>query len=216
MTVKAIIFDMDGVLVDTENYYLKRREDFFASQGISLAGFPHSFFIGGKMQDVWDKILGDAYSPEEKAKILSAYDKHKKGNVLPYTELLFPDVRDILEFLKNKGIRMALASSTAMSDIEHNLKVNELAGYFELLRSGSDLKHSKPDPEIYLITLEALGLAKDEVIVIEDSEKGIASAKAAGLECWAIKDDRFGMNQEAADQIFPSLTAVKEKLAEML
>ncbi|WEV60289.1 HAD family phosphatase [Streptococcaceae bacterium ESL0729] len=209
---KAIIFDMDGVLVDTEQFYYDRREEFMTSQGISISHLPPSFFIGGNMKNVWSKILLDDYDKWDLDKLQADYLAHKNNNPLPYKDLLFPDTREVLEALKAAGYRLALASSSTNHDIRTMLSDNDLFDYFEVISSGEDFKETKPNPEIYQVTMDKLGLKPSEVLIIEDSQKGIEAGVAAGASVWAIKDERFGMNQDKATRLFASLSDVKNQL----
>lgn len=209
MTYKAIIFDMDGVLVDTESFYLQRREQFFANENVDISAFTPSDFIGGNMKEMWTKILGSDFDSRE---IQNRYENFKRENPLPYERLLFDDVKNVLSDLINAGFKLALASSSSMEDIEKMLNIHDLGRFFPVKLSGNDFVETKPNPEIYLTALKKLAVKSDEALIIEDSEKGIQAGKAANITVWAIKDDRFGMNQSLADAHFPNLTAVKNQL----
>lgn len=209
---KAVIFDMDGVLVDTEQFYAQRREEFFSSHKISISHMNHSDFIGGNMREIWPQILGVDFDQEEAAILHAAYLDSKNKNPLPYKDLLFPDVKDVLDALQNDHFKIGLASSSSMQDINEMIITHGLRSYFQSILSGNDLKATKPDPEIYQLSMKALDVKPEETLIIEDSEKGITAGKAAGATVWAIKDTRFGMNQSAADAWFPNLTTIKEAL----
>lgn len=212
MTYKAIIFDMDGVLFDTEVFYYKRRELYLAGHGIYIHHIPKSYFIGGNMKQVWYKILGDDYDKWDVPALQAGYLKHKKDHPLPYKELLFPDVKKTLSSLKAKGYKIGLASSSMKSDILRALEENDLTRYFQVTLSGEEFAETKPHPEIYLTACTRLGVAPEDALIIEDSEKGIAAGKAAGATVWAIRDTRFGLNQEEADKKVDNLTQALECL----
>ncbi|MFC4651526.1 HAD family hydrolase [Lactococcus nasutitermitis] len=202
---KAIIFDMDGVLVDTESYYAGRREEFFGSQQIDISHLKNKDFIGGNMKDIWPKILQNNFTAEKAQKLQEDYTDYKNRTPLPYAKLLFPDVIEILDYLHKHDYKIALASSSSMTDIQLMLNTHQLGHYFDLLLSGADFKQSKPNPEIYQVAMQRLQVTADESLIIEDSENGIAAGKAAGATVWAIKDTRFGMNQKAADAFVNNL-----------
>lgn len=203
---------MDGVLVDTEQFYAQRREDFFSNHKISIRHMNHSDFIGGNMREIWPQILGLDFDQEEAAVLHAAYLKAKDCNPLPYKDLLFPDVKAVLEVLQADHYKIGLASSSAMCDIDEMLRIHDLRPYFQSVFSGNDLKATKPHPEIYQLSMQALDVKPEETLIIEDSQKGIAAGKAAGATVWAIKDTRFGMDQSAADAWFPTLTAISKEL----
>ncbi|MEY8537930.1 HAD family phosphatase [Lactococcus muris] len=209
---KAVIFDMDGVLVDTEQFYAQRREEFFSSHNIPIHHMRHSDFIGGNMREIWPQILGIDFDHEKAEALQTAYLEFKDRTPLPYKELLFPDVKDVLDSLRADNFKIGLASSSAMQDIEEMLDIHGLRSYFESILSGNDLKATKPHPEIYQLSMKALNVKPEETLIIEDSEKGITAGKAAGAIVWAIEDMRFGMDQSAADAWFPNLTSVKKEL----
>ena len=100
MKFKAVIFEMDGVLVDTERYYLQRREEFFGGHGISISHLTPSDFIGGNMKDIWPRILQGSFDEEKASELQEDYEQFKENHPMPYAELLFFDVPDILEFLR--------------------------------------------------------------------------------------------------------------------
>ena len=197
--VEAIIFDMDGVLFDTEKYYYDRRASFLGQKGISIDHLPPSFFIGGNTKQVWENILRYDYDKWDVSTLQEEYNTYKQNNPLPYKELIFPDVLKVLNEVKSQGLKIGLASSSVKADIFRALEEN---------RSGEEFKESKPNPEIYLTALKQLGMQANRALIIEDSEKGIAAGVAAGVEVWAIRDNRFGMDQSAAKGLLDSLTDV--------
>ncbi len=214
MKFKAVIFDMDGVLVDTERYYLQRREEFFGGHGISISHLTPSDFIGGNMKDIWPRILRDDFDEQAASKLQADYENFKINHPMPYAELLFPDVQEILTFLRQKEVKIALASSSSMLDINQMLDTHQLRSYFDVILSGNDFKETKPNPEIYLTAMSELGVEATESLIIEDSEKGIQAGKSADATVWAIEDKRFGMNQDKADMKVESLTAIQKLLTE--
>ncbi len=117
---------MDGVLVDTEQFYAQRREEFFSNHNISIQHMKYSDFIGGNMREIWPQILGVDFDQDEVAKLHAAYLKLKDNNPLPYKDLLFPDVKAVLEALKNDKFKVGLASSSAMQDIDEMLNIHGL------------------------------------------------------------------------------------------
>ncbi|KXT75531.1 HAD family hydrolase [Streptococcus sp. DD12] len=207
---KAIIFDMDGVLFDTEQFYYDRRKTFLDSKGISIGHLPPAYFIGGNMKQVWQAILGEDYANWDVSALQADYTAYKAQHPLPYQELLFPDVPASLQALKTAGFTIGLASSSTMEDIELALEVTGLGDYFAFALSGDAFPESKPHPAIYEAAVAQTGFAKEEVLVVEDSSKGIQAAVSAGLEVLAIADQRFGMDQSKATGLIAS---VKDLLA---
>ncbi|MFC6994649.1 HAD family hydrolase [Streptococcus loxodontisalivarius] len=214
MTLKGIIFDMDGVLFDTETFYYERRERFLNEKGISIKHLPPSFFIGGNMKQVWQNILRDDYEKWDISALQEGYNQYKKDHPLPYKDLIFSDVKECLEMLKKEGYVFGLASSSVKADILRALRENDLEDYFQVILSGEEFEESKPNPAIYLEAARQLNLEKSELLIIEDSEKGIQAGVSAGIEVWGIKDQKFGMDQSKASQLFLSLDDICQHILE--
>lgn len=206
--IKAIIFDMDGVLFDTENFYLKRRETFLAEKGISISHVDAKEFIGGRLEEVWRKFLAHYDLHFDVKELRAEYTTYKSQHKAPYADLIFPDVKEVLETLYRMNIQMGLASNSELSDIKLALESSGIASYFSVVLSGSDFTQAKPNPEIYNVACDKLGFDKAETLIIEDSEKGIAAGKAAEIDVMAIRDKIFGIDQSQADMIVEDLMDV--------
>ncbi|MDY4761201.1 HAD family phosphatase [Streptococcus thoraltensis] len=199
MTIKAVIFDMDGVLFDTEIFYFERRKHFLAQRGISIDHLAPKDFIGGNVKQTWQLVLGDDYDKWDIPKLEEEYRRQKEEQPAPYPDLIMSGAKTVIDDLKASGYRLALASSSAILDIERALKGSGLYQAFEVILSGEDFPESKPHPAIYQEAITQLGLEKDQALVIEDSQKGIEAGKRAGLKVLALKDNRFGVDQSQAD-----------------
>lgn len=211
---KVVIFDMDGVLVDTEHYYYTRRETFLTSKGISIKHLSPLEFIGGNMKQVWHMILADDYDKWDVEALQKEYTQYKLDHSIPYDTLLFSDAPTILEELTKKGYRLGLASSTAKLEILRALKLTNLEKYFEVVLSGEDFKESKPNPEIYQVAMKELDATPNETLIIEDSTKGIAAGVASGATVWGIRDHHFGLDQSGAAELFDTLTQINSRLSD--
>lgn len=197
----AVIFDMDGVLIDSEPIYMHHVLDFYERNGIKvpyhevikLAGSSHE--AGLRMMASWWK---EDVTPQEMERI---YDAQCKEDDLVYSDILSPYVRYILARLKANGIKLAIASSSSMKAIKTMLKECNLEMYFDCIVSGHDFPLSKPDPAIYLHTVECLRVPKENCMIIEDSTYGIQAGKAAGMDVIALHDERFAYEQSMADYL---------------
>ena len=198
MKKKAIIFDMDGVLVDTENAYLNMFRDFLRAHGKPVREDILLKIVGADSKKTW-KYMGKLWGEEDTEKIRQLFHSEYPDGTLDYREYLFPGVPQMLRTLKQKNYLLALASSSKKKDIRRMLKENELGSYFTVVVSGEEYKESKPDPEIYNDVKRQLGLNSEEGLVVEDSTYGIRAAKAAGLEVIAVDDPRFSFDQSEAD-----------------
>ena len=204
--IKAIIFDMDGVLFNTENFYFDRREAFLGSKGISIKHLPPKFFVGGRMDQFWEKILGDKISDYDTKALEAEYTAYKNVHRPDYSQLIFPDAKKVLADLKAKGFVLALASNTVRKDVERALTKCGLIEYFTYILTGDDFKEGKPNPAIYNAACAKLGLDKGNIVIIEDSQKGIQAGVAAGVRVIAIRDKVFGIDQSQASLLVDSLT----------
>lgn len=209
---KAIIFDMDGVLFDTESFYYRRREVFLDQKGISIKHLPPSFFIGGNMKQIWRAILREEYENWDILRLQEEYLEYKRQHPLPYKELIFTDVKNVLLELKKKNIKLALASNSTKEDILRALSETQLIEYFDVIMSGQEVKESKPSPDVYLKVMEELGVKSTETLIIEDSEKGIQAGVSSKADVWAIRDKWFGMDQSKATQLIDSLADISLKI----
>ena len=197
--IKAVIFDMDGVIVDTEYFYQKRREAFMNELGYSLAGIDLQQFIGENFRSLWPIIEPRVdLSLEE---LEQKYQHYKKQHPLNYEAMVYPKAIQLIQSLSQQGYQLALASSSTMQDIQRCLTENQLASFFDVLLSGESFPKTKPDPAIYEEAVRRLGLSKEEVVVLEDSTVGIAAAKAAGLYTVAFHNPFYHLDQSQADQI---------------
>lgn len=206
---KAVIFDMDGVIVDTEKFYFDTLAGLFDAAGIDVPREALCSAVGSSYQDFrknlvsWYALGGEHISEDEG---LARYNAWEAKHEPDYAALLNPGVAETIAELKRRGIRVALASSSPMSNIREVLAACGLSDAFEFLTSGEQFRQSKPNPEIYLYTLELLGLLADVCCCIEDSVPGIAAGKAAGLTVFAKREDRFGFSQGEADRIIDSVS----------
>lgn len=201
MNIKTVIFDMDGVLVDSEPFFRNKVFEFYRRQGIDvplkeinqLAGSSHQFTFS-KMAEWYGKGITSK-------QIESLYHDTMQDVTYSYSDMLNPYIRYILKKLK-PDYKLAIASSSSMELISKCLKECSIDSYFDLVVAGRDFKESKPNPEIYLYTAKQLGVLSDECVVLEDSTIGITAAKRAGMYTLAHRDLRFNFDQTLADHIF--------------
>lgn len=201
----AVIFDMDGVIVDTELYYWRELRSFSEDLGLGVSAEELNDQVGESNQVFrcnlvrWLERGGyGSLFPEEAERV---YDRWAAGRPRDYASLLNPGVREALHGLSARGVRLALASSSPTDNIREVLLACGVEGAFEVVVSGADLAESKPNPEIYLRALDELGLSAEASCCIEDSVPGIAAGKRAGLTVLARREERFGFSQAEADYV---------------
>lgn len=214
----AVIFDMDGVIVDTEKFYLDTLARLFEAEGIEVPFEDLCVTVGASYKDFkrnlvrWFELGGEHLAEEE---ALARYNVWEERNQPDFAALLNHGVVETIAELKRRGVRVALASSSPMSNILLMLEACGLSDAFELVTSGEQFHESKPNPEIYLHTLENLGLPAGDCCCVEDSVPGITAGKAAGLTVFAKREDRFGFTQEAADRIIDAIPDLLEAASEL-
>ena len=202
MPIKAVIFDMDGVLVDSEPAHQQRIRWFFEDHGFevptdqlnSLVGCSHEYFV--ERMVAWWAQTPQKTDTEEALGAVESYFSWAKDKPIDYGPLLNPGVRETLEALAARKIRMAVASSTSHAGIRQELGPHDILHFFEVVVSGEEFVESKPNPEIYLTTMARLGLTPDVCIAVEDSDRGIAAARAANMRVAIKREPRFGFAQE--------------------
>ena len=214
----AVIFDMDGVIVDTEKFYLGTLAKLLEAEGIEVPFEDLCVTVGASYKDFkrnlvrWFELGGEHLAEEE---ALARYNVWEERNQPDFAALLNHGVVETIAELKRRGVRVALASSSPMSNILLVLEACGLSDAFELVTSGEQFHESKPNPEIYLHTLENLGLPAGDCCCVEDSVPGITAGKAAGLTVFAKREDRFGFTQEAADRIIDAIPDLLEAASEL-
>ncbi|MFL0352482.1 HAD family phosphatase [Xanthomarina sp. GH4-25] len=186
--LKAVLFDMDGVIVDTEPLHHKAYFGMFNTLKINVSETHYQSFTGQSTINVCKSLCNHfklSNNPEELVQIKRQVfkDLFKKD---PDLQLL-DGVLDLIKEYHEKGLTLVLASSASMGTIDSVFTRFELDKYFITKLSGADLKASKPHPEIFLNAAEASGYLKENCMVIEDSTNGIKAANAADIFCVGYK-----------------------------
>ena len=209
----AVIFDMDGVIVDSEYFYMGELEAYAADMGFDV---PRSEFSAqvGKSHQAFQRLLRDWWRAAGRELTLDAaeqtYIDWAEGRSCDYRSMLFEGAVETIRELPRRGARVALASSSPMVNIERVLDECGLADAFEVKVSGEQFRESKPEPDIYLHAVGLLGLPAERCCCVEDSVPGITAGKRAGLHVIARREERFGFSQDAADAIIDALPQLLE------
>lgn len=210
----AVIFDMDGVLVDSEAMYQYELRKFFREQGQRVTRQQVSAFVGCS-DDFFYRHMGELWEPKRSPQQMRQfYETHNRFQEIDYRSALNPHVRYILSQIKKCGMQTAIASSSRRESIERMLTSNELNAYFDEIVSGHEVPRSKPDPAIYHEVVRRLGVTSKQCIVIEDSTIGIEAAKRAGMYVIAKREIRFSVDQRQADVIADDLLQAWEHIQE--
>ncbi|WP_316796117.1 HAD family phosphatase [Pedobacter agri] len=209
--IKALLFDLDGTLIDSEKFHFDCWNEFLSQYHVALdfkdwlsnyAGIPlpqNAKTIIGKF-----KIEENLEEFIEKSEQLT-YDGFRTKDIA-----LMPFALDFIEYFYDKGLTLAVVTASPRIDVEAVFERNGLAKYFSLFITRTDVSKSKPDPESYNICVEKLGLQKNECIVFEDTVNGVKSAMAAGITTYAIQNNiRAHQKLKMADQLFLNFSHAK-------
>jgi HAD superfamily hydrolase (TIGR01509 family) len=186
----AVIFDLDGVLADSEPWWNEIDAKLLAEQGVKYRGEHHREVLGVSYQlavDFYKKAFGISAPSEELMR--------RRGEIaiefFADRVALFPHAKEVLQDLRAMKITLAVATSSVSSSARPFLDRHQLTAFFQVIVTGDEVERGKPHPDIYLHATRKLGLAPNECLVIEDALSGIAAAKAAGMRVAAIPDRRF-------------------------
>ena len=212
---KGIIWDMDGVLVDTTRFHYQSwleiltgiRDDFSWEEFASSFGMRNDLII--------PKVFRKECTKEEIIRIdiqkESKFRELAKGKLKPLEDLV-----DLLTALKKSGFKMAVASSGTPENVEMVIKGCSLTPFFSALTNGSEVTHSKPDPEIFFLAGKKLGFPPSRCVVVEDAPAGIKGAKSAGMKCVAIASTHKRASLKEADIIVNSFKELNPDIFDKL
>ena len=184
--MRGAIFDMDGLLIDSERIWQGVWHELAAERGMTLADTFAGDICGtggAKTREVLRRYF-PAHDPEEILRECSDRVHALEEGGVP----LKPGVHTILNGLRGAGYRIAVASSSPMEMIRHNLRLDGVEGYFDALTSGREVANCKPAPDVFLLAAERLGLPPEECYVFEDSLSGVEAGWRAGCRAVMIPD----------------------------
>ncbi len=177
--LKALIFDMDGTLADSDPVHLRAFTDYLAPLGVVVDEEVYRTKITGKTNaQIFAGLLPDR-SAEEHARFADekeALFRRMAGDLEPLAGLI-----PLLDWAEAQGLELALVTNGPRLNVEHTLKALRVAHRFPITVAGEDVDRGKPDPLPYRTALDRLGIGPDEAVAFEDSPSGLVAAKAAGM-----------------------------------
>lgn len=214
--IKAVLFDMDGILFDSENYYTEGMKVWMKRLGYHGDDKALYQLIGKDMSTMYSMLyeLLDERVPLDLVKKTNE-DYFLKEHPINAKEWMFPGVKEVLQKLNDLGILCAVCSSSDRREIDKALKDMEIDGYFQLVKSVQECALPKPAGDIYVEVCNCFGLKKDECLVYEDSEVGIMAGVNAGIYTIAREDLRFYQDQSKADRIVKDINELYNVVIEM-
>ena len=187
-----IIFDMDGVLLDSEPMHQEIIYEVFQLKGIPFDKAYIQTLTGMSAFPMWEKVKRDAQRSESVEELIKFHRDYFFKRLPDVKVPLVPHVKDVLEKFKNEGKHLSLASSSGHKLIDIFTQQTNIAHYFEVIMSGDDVQYSKPNPEIFLKVAQWYGLPATQFTVIEDSTNGVKAAKSAGMQCVGFQNPLSG------------------------
>jgi HAD superfamily hydrolase (TIGR01509 family) len=210
--MKAVIFDMDGVLIDSEPLHTLADNQILIDSGITAPATYFERFVGWTNQSMWEEIKKD-YHITASAEELMELQMPLKIKLLQVGDYVpIPGIVDLLEQITGMNIPIAIASSSPLQFIEAVLEKLGLKNYVKLWLSGEEVERSKPEPDIFLKVAELLNVNPNDCIVIEDSSSGVSAAKKAGMRCIGFRNINSGnQNLSGADLIVNKIDEINIK-----
>lgn len=188
MKKSAVIFDMDGVIFDTERVYLNIWKKVYKENGYEMTDDFYKTLIGRDRKSVSLSLIEKFGVDFPIDNIFKYCDQNLKEAIDSGKVPVKKGALEIFEYLKNNNYKMAIATSSHKAKLEMQLKIHNLEEVFDAIICSDDVSKSKPDPEIFIVAANKLNKIPEECIVIEDSPSGIKAAFNAGIESIHVED----------------------------
>lgn len=205
--IGTVVFDMDGVIIDSEPIHYSIQNQMYKELGIDVSHEEYMSFVGKSVKNMWQQL-------NRKHSLVLDIDYLIKTEMEKYTAYLreipnlepIAGVTDLIEDLYHNKFRLVLASSATFASINTVLEIFKIQNYFSHKVSGAELEYSKPHPEIFQVAARLSQSAANQCIVIEDTMNGVLAAKAAKMKCIGFKNPNSG-NQDLskADKIIANM-----------
>lgn len=205
--IGAVIWDMDGVIADTAPYHFSAWQEIFGKRGMKFTerDFRHSF--GRRNDTIIRKTLGEKTAQDEIEAIAGEKEATFRRMIGQKIRPL-PGAVELLQSLKQNGVKMALASSTPIENIRLITGSLGIANCFQAIVTGHDVTEGKPRPEVFLLAAQRLGVKPGNCVVIEDAVAGVTAAKRAGMHCVAVTSTHSRQSLKQADLIVKTLEEI--------
>lgn len=207
--IKAVIFDNDGVLIDSEPLHIETDIQVLSLYGVKQKQEDLHRFIGVKDSDMWPILISEFNLSATTEELLEHKSRIRKNVFTAEHVSPICGIPELFSYIREAGLKIAVASSSSKALVAPLVSAMGLMGYLDALVAGEDVTNGKPHPESYLLAAKLLGVLPSECVAIEDSSFGVASAKAAGCICIGFASV-FAPKQDlsAADHIVTDIRAI--------
>jgi beta-phosphoglucomutase len=188
--VKAVLWDLDGTLVNSEDYHWQSWRDALAPEGLSITYEQFLASFGMKNDPIMRMWLTDGYTPERAVRIAEAKEADYRRLAQQHGLAPLPGAREWVTALKAAGWRQAIATSAPRANADVMLAALGMTSMFDALVVAEDVSHGKPDPEVFLTAAARVGVPPSRSIVVEDAATGIEGARRAGMKCIGVNARR--------------------------
>ena len=188
-TVRAVLWDMDGTLIDSEEFHWISWRETLQKEGVPITQEQFLATFGQRNDSIIPQLLGTTATPERIERISTAKEKLYRDLVRRHGMKPLPGVAVWLERLHETGWLQAIGSAAPCANIEVVLKALSAAHLFQAIVSAEDVQHGKPDPQVYLVAASRLGAPPERSIVVEDAFAGVQAARRAGMHSIGVNRD---------------------------
>jgi len=208
---RCVVFDLDGVIADSEPLHARANAEYFAGLGPGLVDEALlDSMMGRRVRDLTDVVARRSRRPPDE---VFAERERVFWRLLEEGLEPRPGVQEAIARLRAAGLTLAVASSGTRGYVAHVLRALGIADRFAAIATGEDVRRGKPAPDVYLLAAERLGVAPGVCAAVEDAPAGVAAARAAGMHVVAVPDGRtVGMDFTGADAVVPDLAGAADWL----
>lgn len=207
--ITTILFDMDGVIIDSEPTHQQLEFEMFAELGLSISAEEHKAYVGTSSTDMWTKI-GERHQLNKSPEELLLYGREKYWSALENGKVpLVTGVMELIHYFEKNKYKIHVASSATRPTVDKVLEYFDLGDVFKYRIGGDEVVKSKPEPEIFLKSAKQSNSLPEQCLVIEDSRNGLKAAKSAGMYCIAYANPGTGVQDlSMADLLVNSLEEI--------
>ncbi len=181
----AMIWDVDGTLVDTAEMHFAAWAKMAAAMGRPFSRSDFAATFGRRNPEIIHILFGQKYSDAEIARIGETKENYYRAAAEKGVQLL-PGVRELLDGLHARGVKQAIGSSAPRGNLDLILRITKSRQYFDAIVAMEDTTRGKPDPQVFLVAAEKLGIPPSRCVVLEDAVAGVEAAKAGGMKSVAV------------------------------